>query len=86
MSTVNIHQAKTHLFRLLDRVAAGETVIITRAGQPIAKIEPLDVPFTPRRLGFLAGEVRMPSDFDHMGSDEIAARFGLPKEGNQSKG
>ncbi|MCU0634781.1 MAG: type II toxin-antitoxin system prevent-host-death family antitoxin [Gemmatimonadaceae bacterium] len=76
MPTVNIHEAKTHLSRLLERVAAGETVIIARAGEPIAKVAPLDAPVAPRRLGFLAGELRVPRDFDRMGGEEIAALFG----------
>ncbi|MCU0623417.1 MAG: type II toxin-antitoxin system Phd/YefM family antitoxin [Gemmatimonadaceae bacterium] len=79
MSTINIHQAKTHFSRLLERVEAGETVIIARAGEPIAKVAPLDVPSTPKRLGFLAGAFRIPRDFDRMGSAEIAALFGLPE-------
>jgi antitoxin (DNA-binding transcriptional repressor) of toxin-antitoxin stability system len=60
----------------LERVAAGETVIIARAGEPIAKVAPLDTPAAPRRLGFLAGEFRVPRDFDRMGEAEISAIFG----------
>jgi prevent-host-death family protein len=76
MTTVNIHEAKTHLSRLLERVEAGETVIIARAGEPIAKVAPLDPPAAPPRLGFLAGAFRVPRDFDRMGAAEIAALFG----------
>lgn len=75
MTTVNIHEAKTHLSRLLERVAAGETVIIARAGEPIAKVSPLEATTPPRRLGFLAGEFRIPRDFDRMGEEEINALF-----------
>jgi prevent-host-death family protein len=76
MTTINIHEAKTHLSRLLERVEAGETIVIARAGDPIAKIAPLDAPPKPRRLGFLAGEFRVPRDFDRLGAAEIAAMFG----------
>jgi prevent-host-death family protein len=76
MAAVNIHDAKTHLSRLLERVRAGETVILARAGRPIAKLVPLDAPAAPRRVGFLAGAFRVPADFDRMGADEIAALFG----------
>lgn len=79
MSTVNIHDAKTHLSRLLERVEAGETVIIARAGAPIAKVAPLDTPAAPRRLGFLSGEFRVPRDFDRMGDEEIATLFGMTR-------
>jgi prevent-host-death family protein len=76
MTVLNIHQAKTHLSRVLERVEAGETVIIARAGTPIAKLVPLDAQPAPRRLGFLAGEFRIPRDFDRLASEEIAALFG----------
>ncbi len=64
MLTVNIHAAKTRLSRLVDAAAAGEEIIIARAGKPIAKLGPLD-PAPPRRkLGILAGKLRVPDDFD----------------------
>jgi len=76
MTTVNIHDAKTHLSRLLARVEAGETVVIARAGTPVAALGPVDAPVAARRLGFLAGAFRVPRDFDRMGREEIAALFG----------
>lgn len=76
MATVNIHDAKTHLSRLLARVEAGETVVISRAGTPVAALGPVDAPVAARRLGFLAGAFRVPRDFDRMGREEIAALFG----------
>lgn len=76
MATVNIHDAKTHLSRLLARVEAGETVVIARAGTPVAALGPVDAPVAARRLGFLAGAFRVPRDFDRMGREEIAALFG----------
>ena len=75
MVTVNIHEAKTHLSKLVDRAAGGETVVIARAGKPVARVSALHAPAEPQRLGFLAGEIEVPDDFDGMGTDEIAALF-----------
>ncbi|MFP4161895.1 MAG: type II toxin-antitoxin system Phd/YefM family antitoxin [Ectothiorhodospira sp.] len=77
MDTVNIHQAKTQLSRLLARAAKGETVIIAKAGQPIAKLTPIDAPPANqmRRLGFLSGVFQIPEDFDTMGREEITGMF-----------
>jgi prevent-host-death family protein len=78
METVNIHEAKTHLSRLLDKVANGESFIIAKAGRPIAKVTAVDTPEPSgkRRLGFLAGEVEVPDDFDRMGEEMIQGLFG----------
>ena len=76
MTTVNIHDATTHLSRRLARVEAGETVVIARAGTPVATLGPVDAPAAGRRLGFLAGAFRIPRDFDRLGREEIAALFG----------
>ncbi|MCG5501903.1 MULTISPECIES: type II toxin-antitoxin system Phd/YefM family antitoxin [Ectothiorhodospira] len=78
MDTVNIHEAKTQLSRLLARASQGETVIIAKAGRPIAKLTPIDTPSASkvRRLGFLKGAFQIPDDFDTMASDEIAEMFG----------
>ena len=77
MRTINIHEAKTHLSRLLEHVAEGEQVIIARAGKPVAKLVPLEAEDTVpgRRLGFLAGEVSVPDDFDRMGQEAIERLF-----------
>lgn len=79
MRTVNMHQAKTHLSRLVDRASKGEGFIIARAGKPLVKVVPIEPRDTalPRRLGFLAGEIRVPDDFDRMGQDEIERQFGV---------
>lgn len=77
MSSVNIHEAKTHLSRLLDQAAKGDAVVIAKAGKPVAKLTAIDAPAPRRRLGFLAGEVRVPDDFDRMGEGEISGLFGL---------
>ncbi|HEX2172907.1 MAG TPA: type II toxin-antitoxin system Phd/YefM family antitoxin, partial [Dehalococcoidia bacterium] len=64
MQTVNVHEAKTHLSRLLERVAAGEEIIIARGGKPLAKLVPLRDDLTPRRPGSMRGRIRLAEDFD----------------------
>ena len=76
MRTVNIHQAKTQLSKLVEAAVNGESFGIAKAGKPLVKVAALDAPAAPRRLGFLAGEIEVPDDFDSMGTDEIAALFG----------
>ncbi|HKO54610.1 MAG TPA: type II toxin-antitoxin system prevent-host-death family antitoxin [Thermoanaerobaculia bacterium] len=76
MVTVNIHEAKTQLSRLVDRAAKGEPFVIAKAGKPLVKVSALDAPAKPQRLGFLAGEIAVPDDFDRMGENEIEALFG----------
>lgn len=77
MVTVNIHEAKTQLSRLIDRAVKGEPFVIAKAGKPLVKVVALDAPATPQRLGFLAGEIAVPKDFDRMGEAEIATLFGI---------
>ena len=78
MRTVNIHEAKTHLSRLVDEAAKGEPFIIAKAGKPVVKVTALDAPSAAqvRRLGFLAGQIAVPEDFDRMGATEIEQLFG----------
>ena len=78
-TTVNIHEAKTHLSRLVDQAAKGESFVIAKAGKPLVKVIALDAPSKRKRLGFLAGEIKVPADFDRMGEREIAALFGQLK-------
>jgi len=73
---VNIHEAKTQLSKLVDRAAKGEPFVIARAGKPLVKVTALDTPAAPQRLGFLAGEIAVPDDFDRMGEAMIEALFG----------
>ena len=63
-STVNVHQAKTHLSRLLDEVAAGAEVVIAKAGRPVARLVPLEPVVRKKRLGMLKGGIDVPDDFD----------------------
>jgi prevent-host-death family protein len=78
MQTVNIHEAKTHLSRLVERAAVGESFIIAKAGKPLVKVMALNTPASGqiRRLGFLAGEISVPDDFDSMGTQDIERLFG----------
>ncbi len=77
MLTVNIHEAKTQLSRLVELAAQGEAFIIAKAGKPMVKVIPLGKAEqgTKGRLGFMAGECVIPGDFDQMGGDEIAGMF-----------
>lgn len=77
VQTVNIHDAKTHLSRLVDKAAKGEPFIIAKAGKPLVKVVPLDQPAAVTRLGFMSGQFRVPADFDSMGAEEIESIFGL---------
>ena len=77
MVTVNIHEAKTQLSKLVDRAAKGEPFIIAKAGKPLVKVVALDAPAAPRRLDFMAGQIDVPDDFDRMGQEEIETLFGI---------
>ncbi|MGH8855639.1 MAG: type II toxin-antitoxin system Phd/YefM family antitoxin [Telluria sp.] len=78
MQTVNIHDAKTHLSRLVDQAAKGEPFVIAKAGKPLVKVIALNAPEANqvKRLGFMAGQDQVPDDFDRMGQREIEAMFG----------
>lgn len=73
MHTVNIHEAKTHLSRLVDQAAAGDFFVIAKAGKPMIKVIPFQAPNIPKmkRLGFLKGQIKVPSDFNEMGVEHI---------------
>lgn len=77
MITVNLHEAKTQLSKLVDQAVKGEAFVIAKAGKPLVKVTALDAPAAPQRLGFLAGEIAVPDDFDRMGEAEIVALFGV---------
>lgn len=77
MNTIDIHEAKMQLSRLVDRAARGEAFVITKAGKPLVKVSALDARLEPQRMGFLRGEIDVPDDFDRMGEREIAALFGI---------
>ena len=77
MKTVNIHQAKTQLSKLVEEAANGESFVIAKAGKPMVKVTALESPTggQMKRLGFLAGQISVPDDFDRMGQEEIEGMF-----------
>lgn len=75
MRTVNTHEAKTHLSRLLKRVAAGEEIVIARAGKPVARLVPLEDGGPARELGFVREGLRIAEDFDAPLPEEVLRSF-----------
>jgi prevent-host-death family protein len=78
MLVTNISDAKTHLSSLIEKVAAGEEVIIGKAGKPVAKLVRYERSMEPRRPGALKGKIRIERDFDEL-PDDIAQAFGTTK-------
>jgi prevent-host-death family protein len=78
MRTINIHEAKTQLSRLVEQAAKGAPFVIAKAGKPLVKVMALDAPESGQRqrLGFMAGQIDAPEDFDQMGRSEIERLFG----------
>ena len=78
MTTVNIHEAKTHLSRLIAKAVAGEPFVIAKAGKPLVKVTAIDAPAAqPSRIGFLKGQFTVPDNFKEIGREEIEEMFGL---------
>ena len=76
MQTINIHEAKTHLSRLVEAASAGEEIVIAKAGKPMARLVPLlHAQREPRTLGVLAGKFEVPADIDSMFTVDIEAMF-----------
>lgn len=75
MDQVNVHEAKTHLSRLLERVAAGEEIVIARSGRPIAKLSPYPDVQQPRVPGLWKGKGWMADDFDDDLPDDVLRAF-----------
>lgn len=77
MKQVNIHEAKTHLSRLVEEAARGEAFVIARAGKPMVKVVPVEAEkqAKPKRYGFLEGQLEVPDDFDTFMQEEIIAMF-----------
>jgi prevent-host-death family protein len=79
MTQVNIHEAKTHLSKLLERVEKGEEIVIARAGRPVAVLKPMaEPPKEPRKLGAWKGQVWISDDFDEF-TEQDAADWGLDR-------
>ena len=76
---VNMHEAKTHLSRLVEEAAAGQAFVICKAGKPMVRVTPLaqsdEAAPVRSRLGMLRGQFSVPDDFDQLGQEEIAALF-----------
>jgi prevent-host-death family protein len=77
MQTYNIHDAKTQLSKLVEMAARGESFVIAKAGKPMVKVIALDAPESSqmRRFGFMAGQIKVPDDFNTMGAGEILELF-----------
>jgi len=75
MKTYNVHAAKTHLSRLIEEAAAGEEVVIARAGKPVARLLPFEERAEPRRPGLMKGKIWIADDFDDPLPEEIMAAF-----------
>ncbi|MGQ0570342.1 MAG: type II toxin-antitoxin system Phd/YefM family antitoxin [Armatimonadota bacterium] len=75
MRTVNMHDAKTHLSRLVDQASAGEEILLAKAGKPVARLGPLQAVPRRRRLGALAGRLTVPDDFDAPLPEDVLADF-----------
>jgi len=76
MQSVNIHEAKTHLSRLVDRVTAGEVIVIAKSGKPVAKLVPYLTDESPRVPGSLRGMIEVRDDFDAPLPPDLLAAFG----------
>ncbi len=77
MRTYNMHEAKTHLSRLVREAVAGDPFVIARSGKPLVKVVSVEAPEpeSVRRTGFMRGRMLVPDDFDTMGAEEIQAVF-----------
>jgi prevent-host-death family protein len=75
MRMVNIHSAKTHLSRLVAEVAAGEEIVIAKAGKPVARLLPFEPRREPRKPGLMKGKIWIADDFDEPLPEEIMAAF-----------
>jgi prevent-host-death family protein len=84
MRTVSIQEAKAQLSKLIDDASKGEPFVIAKAGKPVVKVIALSAPTGAevRRLGFMAGQITVPDDFDTMGGEDIERVFGCKMTDN----
>ncbi len=86
MKVVNMHEAKTHLSKLVAGAVAGEPFLIAKAGKPLVKVVPVEEPVKPRRLGFMEGQFKVPEDFNTSMQDEIIDMFCGVSDGQKFAG
>jgi prevent-host-death family protein len=84
MRAVNIHEAKTHLSRLVEQAVEGRQVVIAKAGKPVARLVAVKKTRKKRTLGFLAGKLRIPKDFDAPLPEDVIAEFEGPSRASAS--
>ena len=75
MQTVNIHEAKTQLSKLVDQAVKGEPFVIAKAGKPMARLAPISAPARKKNLGLLKGKIKVPDDFNAPLDEETLASF-----------
>lgn len=75
--TINIHEAKTHLSRLVEKAARGDSFVIAKAGKPMVRVSAIEAPLSEerQRIGFLQGRIEVPDDFDEIGREQIQEMF-----------
>ena len=78
MTQINVHEAKTHLSKILDRVSAGEEIIIAKAGKPVARLVPLSPDARPRVAGTYRGRVEIADDFEAPLPEDVLDSFEGP--------
>ena len=76
METFNVHEAKTQLSKLLERVRTGEEIVIAKAGEPVARLVPYAPARAPRKPGLLKGKIRIAKNFDDPLPNDLLAAFG----------
>ena len=86
MKPVNIHEAKTHLSRLVERVQAGEEIVIAKAGRPAARLVPIQGVGKPVKIGGLKPRSPVPDDFNTMFEKEIEALFSGASPSGRARG
>lgn len=74
MKTVNMHEAKTHLSKLVEQALQGQPFVIAKAGKPLVQVTMIET-VSPQRSGFLKGQVEIPEDFDDMAAEDIKQLF-----------
>ena len=75
MEIINVHEAKTHLSRIINRAISGEEIIIAKAGRPLVKLVPVTPPKAPREIGMDDGQGWISDDFDEPLPDELLKHF-----------